>query len=81
MSLAFTVATLLSLSQGHVLPRQSDTYHYMPIEYDYGFDSRVTTNITFGTVADTLPIKVVVDSGSSAFWVTEFTMSKLQAIC
>lgn len=66
-----TGATLLSLANGLTLPRQAAHYHYMPTEYQYGEDSRVTTNITFGTAPDAQPVKIVMDSGSSAFWVSD----------
>lgn len=42
----------------------------MPVDFDYGSDSRVTTNITFGTSPDAKPFKVVMDTGSANFWVS-----------
>jgi len=73
-------ATLLSLANGLTLPRQATHYHYMPTEYQYGADSRVTTNITFGTAPDAQPVKIVMDSGSSAFWVSDVS-SRSASIC
>lgn len=47
----------------------SAAYHYIPVEFDYGANSRVTANFTFGTAPDAEPVKVVMDSGSANFWV------------
>ncbi|KAH7323932.1 aspartic peptidase domain-containing protein [Rhexocercosporidium sp. MPI-PUGE-AT-0058] len=41
----------------------------MPVEFEYGADSRVTADITFGTAPSAEPVKVVMDSGSANFWI------------
>ncbi|CAG8978254.1 hypothetical protein HYALB_00009151 [Hymenoscyphus albidus] len=71
MFFILSVATLVSLASSHVFPQQTDTYHYMPVDFDYGADSRVTTNISFGTSRDAEPFKVVMDTGSADFWIWE----------
>lgn len=75
MFLAISAATLFSLANGHVVPRQSAGYHYMPVDFDYGLNSRVTANISFGTSPDAKPFKVVMDTGSANFWVSPITNS------
>lgn len=65
-----TLATIFSLSCALSIPRSQDApYVQFPIEFLYGADSRVTTNITFGTSNDTHPITVVMDTGSANAWV------------
>jgi hypothetical protein len=48
----------------------SANYHYMPVEFAYGANSRVTANLTFGTAATAEVAKVVMDTGSANFWVS-----------
>lgn len=64
------LATLLSLSTAlSVSHRQDASYVYIPIEFLYGADSRVTTNITFGSSPSSPPITVVMDTGSANAWI------------
>lgn len=70
LSSTLPFAALLSLSNALAIELTQDVpYHYMPVDYDYGFDSRVTANFTFGTDPNAEPVKVVMDSGSANFWV------------
>ncbi|PMD37388.1 acid protease [Hyaloscypha variabilis F] len=63
----FALSSFLSLSTAWSIPRRQDApYVYIPVEFLYGADSRVTTNITFGT---SQPITVVMDTGSSDAWI------------
>lgn len=43
-------------------------FHYMPVNFDYGYDSRVKTNFSVGTDPEAQPFKIVMDTGSSEFW-------------
>lgn len=69
---ALSLVALLGVSNALAIARRGNgsSYIYMPVEFAYGSDSRVTTNITFGTGVDTLPTKVVMDTGSADTWVT-----------
>jgi len=49
---------------------QNASYHYIPVDFDYGANERVTANITFGTAANTSATKVVMDTGSAGLWVS-----------
>ena len=70
LSSIITLATVISVSCAVSNPRSPDAlYVHIPIEFLYGADSRVTTNITFGTSNDTQPITVVMDTGSANAWV------------
>lgn len=73
ISLTSTVATLLPLlSHADGLAIRdvgAAPYHYVPVDFDYGADSRVTANFTFGTELDAVPIKMVMDTGSADAWV------------
>ncbi|KAI9047243.1 hypothetical protein LZ554_008696 [Drepanopeziza brunnea f. sp. 'monogermtubi'] len=60
---------VMSSMAGGVLAAESALHHYMPVGFEYGADSRVTANLTFGTAASTKLAKVVMDSGSANFWV------------
>jgi hypothetical protein len=42
----------------------------MPIDFDYGCDSKVTTNFRVETGPNSEPFKIVMDTGSSDFWVS-----------
>ncbi|KAE9364546.1 acid protease [Stipitochalara longipes BDJ] len=67
---SFALPTFLSLSSAWSISRRQDVpYVYIPIEFLYGADSRVTTNITFGTSPSSQPITVVMDTGSSNAWI------------
>ena len=66
---AVRLAALVALSNGFKLRRQDASYHYMAIDYDYGYDSRVTANLTFGTEPNAPSIQTVMDTGSANFWV------------
>jgi hypothetical protein len=69
LSSALSLATFFSLSSALAITRRENAgYYYMPVEFDYGADNRVTANFTFG-LADEEPIQVVMDTGSSDFWV------------
>lgn len=61
---------ILTLLTYFEIASASAGYHYIPVEFDYGANSRVTANFTFGTAADAEPVKVVMDSGSANFWVS-----------
>jgi hypothetical protein len=39
----------------------------MPVDFDHGYDSRVTTNFTVGTGPNSEPFKIIIDTGSSDF--------------
>ena len=66
----FALSTFLSLSSAWSISRRQDApYVYIPVEFLYGADSRVTTNITFGTALSSQPITVVMDTGSSDAWI------------
>jgi hypothetical protein len=68
------LVSLFALSNALAFERREDVpYHYMPVDYDYGYDSRVTANLTFGSASDAEPVQVVMDSGSANFWVSEPT--------
>jgi hypothetical protein len=65
------LVSLFALSNALAIERREDVpYHYMPVDYDYGYDSRVTANLTFGSASDAEPVQVVMDSGSANFWVS-----------
>jgi Eukaryotic aspartyl protease len=62
-----SLITFLTLSQALSTSRGQDApYIYIPVEFLYGADSRVTSNITFGTSE---PITVVMDTGSANAWI------------
>jgi len=42
----------------------------MPLDYDYGAAEKVAANLTFGTSKNATSTKVVMDTGSSGFWVS-----------
>jgi hypothetical protein len=42
----------------------------MPVDFDHGYDSRVTTNFTVGTGPNSEPFKIIIDTGSSDFWLS-----------
>ncbi len=65
-----SLAPLVLYNVGRVLAAKDVMYHYMPVEFEYGADSRVTANLTFGTADTAEPVKVVMDSGSANFWVS-----------
>lgn len=65
-----SLTTLILCSVGGALSAENALYHYMPVEFEYGADSRVTANLTFGTADSAEPVKVVMDSGSANFWVS-----------
>jgi len=66
----FALSTFLSLSNAWSISRRQDApYVYIPVEFLYGADSRVTTNITFGTAPSSQSITVVMDTGSSDAWI------------
>ncbi|TVY76159.1 hypothetical protein LSUE1_G003797 [Lachnellula suecica] len=72
LSSALPLLALSALSNAVAIERRQDvtpTYHYIPVDYEYGYDSRVTANLTFGSDSIAKPVKVVMDSGSSNFWV------------
>jgi hypothetical protein len=55
-------------------------YQYMPVEFAYGSNSRVTANMTFGTASGAHTTKVVMDTGSANFWVgSSFFLTHLRA--
>lgn len=76
----FSVVTLCSVAGvsagvvngGGLKSRQTTGYEYLPVELLYGTANKVTSNITFGTAADAEPVMVVMDTGSSSFWVSCF---------
>lgn len=69
LSSTLSLASLLSLSSALVISnRQNAGYYYMPVEFDYGADSRVTAQFILGS-AEEEPIQVVMDTGSANFWV------------
>lgn len=53
-----------------IIHRQDVAFHYMPIDFDYGYDSKVTTNFRVETGPNSEPFKIVMDTGSSDFWVS-----------
>ncbi|KAK0117915.1 hypothetical protein ONS95_012230 [Cadophora gregata] len=64
-----SLSTTVALGVTGALAVKSTSYHYMPVEFEYGPDSRVTADITFGTAPAAKPVRVVMDSGSANFWV------------
>ncbi|CZR56683.1 uncharacterized protein PAC_06572 [Phialocephala subalpina] len=69
LSSIWSLATFFSLSSALAINhRQNAGYYYMPVEFDYGADSRVTAQFTFGS-AEEEPIQVVMDTGSANFWI------------
>jgi len=72
---ALPLVPLFAFSNAVAIERRQDVpYHYMPVDYDYGYDSRVTANLTFGSAPDAEPVRVVMDSGSANFWVSGFSL-------
>lgn len=63
-----TLSTIVALNIGGALAAYSSLYHYMPVAFEYGADSRVTADITFGAAPSAEPVRVVMDSGSANFW-------------
>ena len=75
LSSTLSLASFFSLSSALAIsPRQNAGYYYMPVEFDYGADSRVTAQFTFGSTEDE-PIQVVMDTGSANFWVDPSVLS------
>ncbi|KAH9219345.1 aspartic peptidase domain-containing protein [Leptodontidium sp. 2 PMI_412] len=64
-----TLSTIVALKIGGALAAYSSLYHYMPVAFEYGADSRVTADITFGAAPSAEPVRVVMDSGSANFWI------------
>ncbi|CZT53066.1 uncharacterized protein RSE6_14503 [Rhynchosporium secalis] len=64
-----SLSTAVALHIGGALAASSSLYHYMPVEFAYGADSRVTADIVFGTAPSAKPVRVVMDSGSPSFWI------------
>jgi hypothetical protein len=65
-----TIASSALTISGAIIHRQDVTFHYMPVDFDCGYDSRVTTNFTVVTDPNSEPFKIVMDTGSSDFWVS-----------
>jgi hypothetical protein len=66
----FCLAIFTGLFSGVATGSYNDApYVYIPIEFLYGADSRVTTNITFG---NSNPITVVMDTGSASAWIWQY---------
>lgn len=65
LSLVGTASALAVTNQ-----RQSSAYYYYPLDFDYGVDSRFTSNLTFGTYANgtAKQVKMVMDTGSANTW-------------
>ncbi|KAH7371782.1 aspartic peptidase domain-containing protein [Cadophora sp. MPI-SDFR-AT-0126] len=63
------LSTTVAFGVSAALAAKSTLYHYMPVEFEYGADSRVTADITFGTAPSAEPVRVVMDSGSANFWI------------
>ncbi|KAH8689730.1 aspartic peptidase domain-containing protein [Phaeosphaeriaceae sp. PMI808] len=64
-----SLSTVVALNISGALAANSNLYHYMPVEFEYGADSRVTADIILGTAPSAEPVRVVMDSGSANFWV------------
>jgi hypothetical protein len=69
-SIIMTIASSALTISAAIIHRQDVTFHYMPVDFDYGYDSRVTTNFTVGTDPNSEPLEIVMDTGSSDFWVS-----------
>ncbi|KUJ17384.1 acid protease [Mollisia scopiformis] len=69
LSSTASLYAFLSLSSALTITTRGNAgYYYMPVEFDYDPDSRVTAELTFGS-ADKEPIQVVMDTGSSDAWI------------
>ncbi|KAL2062641.1 hypothetical protein VTL71DRAFT_5713 [Oculimacula yallundae] len=64
-----SLSTIVALNMSGALAANSSLYHYMPVEFEYGADSRVTADLIVGTAPSAKPVRVVMDSGSASFWV------------
>ncbi|EKD19542.1 uncharacterized protein L3040_002578 [Drepanopeziza brunnea f. sp. 'multigermtubi'] len=51
--------------------RETGAYVYVPTEWRYGANTKITANITVGTGAVKPDIEVVMDTGSTGFWLWE----------
>lgn len=70
LSQLISVASLLGASSAlAVAKRDTASYYYVPVEFAYGGDSRVTANLTYGSAANATAVKTVMDTGSADFWV------------
>lgn len=70
-----SVLSLVGTASALALKRQNTTssssaadYYYFPLDFEYGVDSRFTSNLTFGTYDNTRPVKMVMDTGSANTW-------------
>jgi hypothetical protein len=68
-----TIASSALTISAAIIHRQDVTFHYMPVDFGYGYDSRVTTNFTVGTDPNPEPFKIVMDTGSPDFWVSQIS--------
>lgn len=64
-----TLSFLLEVASSLAINASTQPYHYIPLDYDYGADSRVTANLKFGTGLSNKPVKTVMDTGSANIWV------------
>ena len=64
-----TFLTTVALSFNGAQAANNTLYHYMPVDFEYGADSRVTADIKFGMAPAAEPVRIVMDSGSANFWV------------
>ena len=64
-----SLSTVVAFNISGAMAASSSLYHYMPVEFEYGADSRVTADIILGTAPSAEPVRVVVDTGSGNFWV------------
>ncbi|RDW83433.1 hypothetical protein BP5796_04924 [Coleophoma crateriformis] len=65
--LASSLSTLVSSLSSDIAA--DAPFHYIPIDYNYGYNERVTANLTYGTATDAQPVRTVLDTGSANFWV------------
>lgn len=66
-----SILSLVGTVSALAVKRQNTTtadYFYFPLDFDYGVDSRFTTNITFGTYDNAKSVKMVMDTGSANIW-------------
>lgn len=66
LSLAGTTSALALKRQDNATA--ASPYYYFPVDFAYGVNSRFTSNLTFGTESDPVPVQVVLDTGSANFW-------------
>lgn len=70
ISMLSLVGTASALALNKRQNTTSSSYYYFPLDFEYGVDSRFTSNLTLGTYANGTPkqVQMVMDTGSANIW-------------